>query len=321
MQSAKAVVPKTCSYYNSGKGCGWKDTCTYLHVCKNFLAETCNGTPACQLSHDIFDQQPKAALETMGFNVSGSRQALLVELRRVMEDQLKQAAEEQGAAEKDPEICVFHLRGKCTFGPSCKHHHPPTAPPPRGGRPYLWQRCKGSEPWVDFSEECQDDIELNYCNPSKDECFANYAAQVYRIRFAEMLCSWLHPDTGEVVDPVRRLSTKSSLAGTSDKHRYLTLWRWYWSDDDGAWYEYGQDVDGAKLSGSVTSSELEQEYESDPEGIFSFVRDSSTYQVNFGAMIQINVASGFYREVRRRPEKFDTVTKRPQVGLEALVAG
>jgi len=67
--------------------------------------------------------------------------------------------------DKVPDICVFHLRGKCNYGQSCKNHHS------KQGLPYQWQRKSGTASWVDFNNQLQLDIEISYCKPEKDEVF------------------------------------------------------------------------------------------------------------------------------------------------------
>jgi len=56
-----------------------------------------------------------------------------------------------------PDICVFHLRGKCNYGQSCKNCHS------KQGLPYQWQHKSGTGSWVDFNNQLQLGIEMTYC--------------------------------------------------------------------------------------------------------------------------------------------------------------
>lgn len=64
------------------------------------------------------------------------------------------------------EICTFYLRGKCNYANKCRRFHPDHI------RPYLWQRKLGTD-WVDYSVDCQTEIETSFCDPAKNDCFTN----------------------------------------------------------------------------------------------------------------------------------------------------
>ncbi|XP_078585782.1 uncharacterized protein LOC144867602 [Branchiostoma floridae x Branchiostoma japonicum] len=63
-------LPRACYFYNGGAGgksCKHGPTCTSgLHVCRFYLTGTCSRKP-CQLSHNIFNPQPKGLLQKSGF--------------------------------------------------------------------------------------------------------------------------------------------------------------------------------------------------------------------------------------------------------------
>ena len=55
-------------------------------------------------------------------------------------------------------ICLYHLRGKCAFGKSCRNFH--------GYLPYQWQyRPVGEDLWEDVDQEENWQLDLTYCEP------------------------------------------------------------------------------------------------------------------------------------------------------------
>ena len=64
--------------------------------------------------------------------------------------------------ELPPEICLYHLRGQCGYKDSCRNRHCST--------PYQWQEMVGGW-WNDLSATDSRDLEVNYCDPCKTECF------------------------------------------------------------------------------------------------------------------------------------------------------
>ena len=61
-----------------------------------------------------------------------------------------------------PEICLYHLRGQCGYKDSCRNHH--------CSAPYQWQEMVGGR-WSNLSAMDSGDLEVNYCDPCKTECF------------------------------------------------------------------------------------------------------------------------------------------------------
>ncbi|KAK3599149.1 hypothetical protein CHS0354_016412 [Potamilus streckersoni] len=61
-------------------------------------------------------------------------------------------------------ICLYNLRGKCSFSESCRNVHK--------NMPYQWQiRYQSDGVWKDLGDQDNLDVELNFSNPDCDDCF------------------------------------------------------------------------------------------------------------------------------------------------------
>ncbi|KAK3570492.1 hypothetical protein QTP86_020073 [Hemibagrus guttatus] len=173
------------------------------------------------------------------------------------------------------EICLFYIRGGCTFKEKCArvHHR----------MPYKWQYLQFGT-WKDFSNG--EDIERTYSNPTNDKSMGST-----QVNFEDMTYSGMK---------VRRLSTVSSV--NKPPHLILTTnWIWYWKDEKGRWIEYGCGED-AKRMALITSKALEEAYLKNPKDTLTFRSESHEYKINFTGMNQQNLKHGTIRYVRRRPK-------------------
>ena len=75
------------------------------------------------------------------------------------------ACSNASASEEAPDICDFHLRGKCYYDLKCKNYHS------EQGVPYQWQHRCGTGDWVDFDINLQADIEKTFCKPQNTEAY------------------------------------------------------------------------------------------------------------------------------------------------------
>ncbi|XP_067658925.1 protein mono-ADP-ribosyltransferase PARP12-like [Haliotis asinina] len=194
------------------------------------------------------------------------------------------------------DICTFFLKGKCWYGDNCLRHHKDMI--------YQWQfrkkqaSAKHHREWKDFDEEDNTNIEMNFCQPNKIECFVKLDG-VIKVTFTD------DPMTGSGQDTemdIRRLSTLSSEdpSATPVVHKWITDWKWYWENQFGEWTEYGvKDFRG--FTSSINSEAIEQAYLADPKGSIEFSTLEYTYKLNFSTMTQENTQVKTERNVRRRP--------------------
>ena len=75
------------------------------------------------------------------------------------------ACSNTSASDDAPDICVFHLRGKCNYGMSCKNYHS------NQGVPYQWQHEYDIGFWMDFDSQSQTNIEKAFCKPENTNAY------------------------------------------------------------------------------------------------------------------------------------------------------
>ncbi|XP_055979978.1 zinc finger CCCH-type antiviral protein 1 isoform X2 [Sorex fumeus] len=181
-------------------------------------------------------------------------------------------------SEKD-EICLGYLSQGCPLPQSCQkvHFH----------LPYLW-KIRTKNTWVLLQPlEIIETIEKYYCDPQRSVC----TIRNLKFDFLEMTCN---------SDPIRRISTCSSVKATG--LLFTTKWIWYWRDEEGIWIEYGKEDHRHPQTASVDSSYLETIYCSSSRAVVvPFQAGKRNYELNFRAMIQTNVTSKTQKKVLRRP--------------------
>ncbi|XP_069820341.1 zinc finger CCCH-type antiviral protein 1-like [Dendropsophus ebraccatus] len=181
--------------------------------------------------------------------------------------------------DKVPEICLSHLWKFCKSGDQCPKMH--------YYLPYRWQIYRGND-WEDISN--MEEIEKSYCDPN--------VTRAQSIDFLTMTFG---------VHRVRRLSTVSSVTKPPE-YVLTTEWLWYWKDEYGSWTQYGH-TNVKQMSSTISSSDLENIYLSDPTAIIPFTAGNQRYEINFREMKQRNVVYNTEKDVRRRPRylSFDDV--------------
>ncbi|XP_049678154.1 protein mono-ADP-ribosyltransferase PARP12-like isoform X1 [Accipiter gentilis] len=76
---------------------------------------------------------------------------------------------------------------------------------------------------------------------------------------------------------------------------------WYWLDDSGRWIEYGEKHPD-HCSATVTSADLEKEFQADQKGVVLFRAGSQKYKLSFEDMVQRNLFYETQRKVARLPK-------------------
>ncbi|XP_053318441.1 protein mono-ADP-ribosyltransferase PARP12-like [Spea bombifrons] len=189
-----------------------------------------------------------------------------------LRSEMNSAKKEEDKTKDYTEICLFHIWKKCKFGSRCSEMH--------FHLPYRWQKQNGSE-WEDLKGI--EVIEKAYCDPSIS---------------GTLSVDFLSMRSGS--SRVRRLSTPSSASKPAD-FVLTTEWLWYWKDEYGRWFEYGKS-NTKQASASITSSDLESIYLSDPTEKVYFRAGQQDYEIDFRTMTQRNIVYKTEKEMRRRPK-------------------
>ncbi|XP_041113254.1 uncharacterized protein si:ch211-244b2.3 isoform X3 [Polyodon spathula] len=155
---------------------------------------------------------------------------------------------------------------------------------------YQWMLHDGSQ-WLNLNHDSV--IETHYCQPGA-QGIALFTSDYGRIflDFDKMEIE------GDQMTPYRQTSLSPD-----ETEEYL----WYFFENR-RWHEYGSQG-SSKKKASVTSPDIEQQYQINPEGSCTFTIGNMSYSLNFSAMTQSNLHTGMQRRVRRRP-KYNSVIQK-----------
>ncbi|KAI1883395.1 hypothetical protein AGOR_G00231000 [Albula goreensis] len=299
LQNDPYLLPEICKHYNRGSGdygcCRFKEGCTNLHICLDFVLGSCEFGPACKRTH-AFNLTATKILRGRGFG-RGSKETLLKIYRNqhLITSSAGRTEPSDMSEVNGEEICLFHLRNQCTFGENCfrVHFH----------LPYKWQVLdRDGSTWKYLPNT--EDIEKAYCNPEN-----NRSLGPCPVDFRTMRCGSAK---------VQRLSTISSVSKPPD-FILTTDWLWYWKDDQGQWTEYKHEASGQGTD-SVTSQCLEKVYQEDVDGDTEFRVGDHRYILRFKDMVEYSVTFKTEREVRRRPRFLSSQEVKEKVESESQEA-
>ncbi|MGH0137302.1 UNVERIFIED_CONTAM: hypothetical protein FKN15_034387 [Acipenser sinensis] len=173
------------------------------------------------------------------------------------------------------QICDQFLLGCCSLDLRCPLHHTPF--------PFHWQlRRRAGYQWVSVSQSAQIHLEKLYCNADSDEAILNLLDNVFTLNFDSMtVCD------SDNYDEVRRLSntTKSDC-----NPHFPTVWKMYWRNDYDLFIEYDESI-SRQLEDAIQNRAFK----------CTFTQTGRQYEVDFSNLNQKNIATGFIREIRRRP--------------------
>ncbi|XP_033931057.1 protein mono-ADP-ribosyltransferase TIPARP-like [Pseudochaenichthys georgianus] len=174
----------------------------------------------------------------------------------------------------DIQICDNFLLNVCHAGSMCNRHHTPY--------PFHWQLwCPVSHNWIDIPHRSQVSLERLYCDVNQRVICIKDGNVKSQLDFTSM-----DLDDSCKYDQVRRLTNSDCPI------MYPLLaskWKIYWLDHF-IWREYSQ---------TLSTLLLKKMSEKEPE--CSYFIGSQEYMLDFTTMVQINVTTRFYREVRCRP--------------------
>ncbi|KAM6984815.1 uncharacterized protein FYW47_018372 [Aplochiton taeniatus] len=158
------------------------------------------------------------------------------------------------------------------------------------GKHYEWQLHDGRGQWLRIENDSV--IETHYCQPGAKEMIINASLGQINIDF------------DNIGNQVQRLTFLPQ--GQAED------FGWYFRDK--LWCEYGTQGTSSGVS-SVSSQDVELQYNLNPQGTFNFSVGSSAYSIDFSDMTQTNHATSGVRYVRRRPKFGSIVSVNRSVSL------
>ena len=93
------------SYNNSHYGECTRDNCSYLHVCREYITDSCNNGATCPRNHHFHDERERTLLSK-------------IKLDKLTDEQLRKLV-----LSSTPQICVEYNNGSCDLGESCSKIH------------------------------------------------------------------------------------------------------------------------------------------------------------------------------------------------------
>ncbi|MGH0116516.1 UNVERIFIED_CONTAM: hypothetical protein FKN15_009649 [Acipenser sinensis] len=155
---------------------------------------------------------------------------------------------------------------------------------------YQWMLHDGSQ-WLNLNHDSV--IETHFCQPGA-QGIALFTPDYGRI--------FLDFDKMEIQGGQMTPYRQTSLS-QDETEEYL----WYFFENR-HWHEYGSQG-SSKTKASVTSRDIEQQYQINQQGSCTFTVGNMAYSLNFSAMTQSNPRTGMQRRVRRRP-KYNSVIQK-----------
>ncbi|XP_064108473.1 uncharacterized protein LOC135216879 [Macrobrachium nipponense] len=324
---------KICSYHISTEGCHDRSSCSKLHICPNYIFFSCPDEN-CILGHNIKSGHNQSVLQLFLMNELSSQQlphilsqVIPQSTSNPMGYQTHQEAskycEDKGSMRENfqnipqrtlwhddyegnteiPEICYYSVTNKCSYEiTGCKRLHADTH--------FHWQVKERGIGWVNLRKVHVEALEKAYCNPSQDTAiiptlnknncqrriFNLLGSDKWEVNFKEMS---LRNGRTRVKLSLRRITSQKINGNEVATQKYI----WYFQDRNNQWVQYGKTDTTLGSSGvsSLTSDELEREYQKDPSNSITFHIYGILYILDFNTMVQMNTATNVRRNVKRRP--------------------
>ncbi|KAL2094615.1 hypothetical protein ACEWY4_009334 [Coilia grayii] len=177
---------------------------------------------------------------------------------------------------------------------------------------WLWYH-RGHQRWHQYGEKDSKGnvhtmkssvLEAEYQKDKKGTYQFSIGSDNYEIKFKDM-CQ-ISLSSGKKRKMRRRPMYKSSQGqrGLTSRIRNMNLSspprdpKWQFSGRGNQWYDFKNRV-GSDTECSVTSANIEAEYQRDPHGTMTFIVSGDTYELDFSAMTQTNMTTSRTRKIRR----------------------
>lgn len=207
----------------------------------------------------------------------------------------------------DPRICYYSVEAMCRDeATGCPKLHCISH--------FHWQVKEQAGRWINLRPDQATTIERAFCDPASDSVAlprldpskldsstSGLLLLLGRDMWqADFVNSHLTNSTNSKTLQLRRLCTET-LAGQAIK---AATYHWYFLDINNKWVKYGKmDTAGRQdLVSSITSTDIENHYQTTPQQPLIFKNSKFIYMLNFNSMTQTNQSTNVSRKVRRRPE-------------------
>lgn len=169
----------------------------------------------------------------------------------------------------------------------------PSTNPSNSSSHFIWEFMGDEGIWTEYQKPaCSlDSAEIERLYQLNPQCQVSFTARrfSYTLYFGGMY---------QVND---RLGTRRTVrriaSGSQQTNNALSQARWQFKDMDGKWKDYVRG--GSRGKCSVSSQDIEAQYQQDPTSIMSFSAGRFNYELDFSAMTQTNLRTNTRRAVQR----------------------
>ncbi|KAJ8262004.1 hypothetical protein GJAV_G00161000 [Gymnothorax javanicus] len=326
--------PQACKFYNQGK-CRDGKKCQYLHVCQYFLKGNCRYGSSCRLKHISNSGSESSGDERQSRRGSGRRRRrspceeneatdgrpYCWQLnsgqgwKNIANDHIIEAQYSRPSARG---IKLYNTRfGVVSINFQKMKIHRKTglqvrrwsSSQPGLATVWLWY-CRRNHGWVQYGEKDSGGkaapvksarIEAEYQKNTRGSLKFTIDTTDLRINFREMCQE--NASNGRKRDVARRPQFRMPQgrvgnAATAFSNLHVSSPTWEFEGESGKWYQY-KHRRGTNTESSVTSADIEAQYQSNPNGSINFTVSGQHYTLDFSAMTQTNLFTNKTRRVRR----------------------
>lgn len=313
-----------CKYYNKGR-CRDGDRCSFQHVCQFALTGSCRYGSKCKLNHPTGGGEPsRASNRDSGRSTSSSEEDSKLTDGRCYQWQLNDGNGWMDVANDhilEAQYSLPHCKGIKIYntpygavsiqfnrmrvdGKSLRVRRLDD-----GNTVWIWY-CTLSRKWIKYGDKDSkghtspvksSDIENKFqSNPTSSVTF-NVGAKTSEIKFREMRQVSKKKKRKVTRRPLFRQPAGAQASQATLAFQNLSVGskpQWQFEGNSGAWHVFKRRR-GTSTECSVTSDEIERQYQQNPQSSMTFNVKGQTYKLDFAAMIQTNLNTKRSRRIRR----------------------
>lgn len=321
---SQSPVRQPCRYYNAKGGCRDGARCSYLHVCKYSLTESCRYGSKCKLNHDTASSDVR---DGASHQTSDEEETEVLQLTdgRYYQWQLNDGHGWKNIDNDhviEAQYCLPHSKSIKIYNTPCGAvsinfnrmkvigKDLKVRRLDDGNTVWLWY-CTLRRKWHKYGDKdskgntnpvkCSD-IERKFQSNPKSSFTFNIGSETLEIKFREMRQVGKKKKRKVTRRPSYR--QQQAAAGVSQVTADLssvslgTKHKWQFEGDSGAWHDYKR-RSGTQTECSATSEDIERKYQQNPNGSMVFKVKGHAYKLDFGAMKQTNLKTQRSRKIQR----------------------
>ncbi|XP_040885590.1 uncharacterized protein si:ch211-244b2.4 isoform X2 [Toxotes jaculatrix] len=317
----QSTAKEPCEYYNKGH-CRDADRCPNLHICKNALKGNCPYGSKCKLNHPRGGR--RSSREDRGAADRSMSSEHNFNCGQCYQWQLKDGDDWKSIDNDhiiEAQYCLPHTKGikiyntqygavsidfnkMKVYGKQLRVRRLDD-----GNTLWIWY-CTLRRKWVKYGDKGSkgnripvknSDIEAKFqCDPSSSFSF-NIGAKTLKIDFREMKQVSDRRKRRVTRRPLYRQKTGAGVSQAASALQSVSLGtkpQWQFEGSNRTWHNF-KHTRGSTPECSVTSDDIEMQYQQNPQSSMVFKVKGEPYKLDFKAMNQTNLRTKRSRKVRR----------------------